>query len=114
MLNQLPAPRPFTHRHLGAAGDELLPLLEKVGASSLDELVEQTVPSAIRRPDALNLPEAISEHELLDVMNSLAEQNQVFRSYIGMGYAGTLVPPVIQRNILENPAWYTQYTTLPS
>ncbi len=100
----------FVSRHNGPKGPAVAQMLETLGLSSLDELVELTAPQAIRDETPLDLPPAASESEILAELRDLARQNQVFRSYIGMGYYGTLVPGVIQRNILENPGWYTQYT----
>jgi len=100
----------FIHRHLGPRRDDLPAMLEVVGARSLDELVDKAIPAAIRMDGRLALPAPLTESEALADLAELAEQNRVFRSYIGMGYYGTLTPRVIQRNILENPGWYTQYT----
>jgi glycine dehydrogenase len=100
----------FIHRHLGPRRDDLPAMLEVVGAGSLDELVDKAIPAAIRMDGRLALPAPLTESEALADLAELAEQNRVFRSYIGMGYYGTLTPRVIQRNILENPGWYTQYT----
>jgi glycine dehydrogenase len=114
-----PAPlRPvdtFVRRHLGPQEAEVEAMLEVLGVPSLDALVDETVPASIRlgRPLALaGLPEdrEIGEHEVLQALRGLASQNQVFRSYLGMGYHGCIVPAVIQRNVLQNPGWYTQYT----
>jgi glycine dehydrogenase len=114
-----PAPlRPvdtFVRRHLGPREAEVEAMLDVLGVSSLDALVDETVPASIRlgRPLALaGLPEdrEIGEHEVLQALRGLASQNQVFRSYLGMGYHGCIVPAVIQRNVLQNPGWYTQYT----
>ncbi|HUS37311.1 MAG TPA: glycine dehydrogenase (aminomethyl-transferring), partial [Verrucomicrobiae bacterium] len=85
-------------------------MLETLGHKSLDELIDATVPKGIRLNRALKLPEAKSEYNLLRELRGIAAKNQVFKSYIGMGYYGTITPAVIQRNILENPGWYTQYT----
>ncbi len=85
-------------------------MLEVIGVGSLDQLIEQTVPASIRLNRPLNLGEPRGEHELLLELKSIASKNKVFKSYIGMGYYDTITPPVIQRNILENPGWYTQYT----
>ncbi|MEM1054748.1 MAG: aminomethyl-transferring glycine dehydrogenase [Bacteroidota bacterium] len=108
--------RPFAHpdhfadRHLGPSADERREMLDLLGFSSLDALIDAAVPDAIRMDGDLNLPEAMSERELIDLARQRADQNEVFRSYIGMGYHGTVTPPVILRNVLENPGWYTQYT----
>ena len=85
-------------------------MLEAVGVSSLEQLVEETVPSGIRTEEMTDLPEAISEFEFLRHIQELADQNEMFRTYIGQGYHGTILPGPIQRNILENPGWYTAYT----
>ena len=106
----LDPPDTFVRRHIGPAEGDVRQMLRGVGATSLDELVEQTIPGTIRLRRALELPQARSEHELLDDLRAIAAHNQVWRSYLGMGYADCITPPVIQRNILENPGWYTQYT----
>ncbi len=85
-------------------------MLETVGAKSLGALMAETLPSLIRQNAPLDLGAALSETEALAHMRELAAQNQVFTSLIGQGYSGTILPAVIQRNILENPAWYTAYT----
>lgn len=103
-------PDRFVSRHLGPRPGDLAPMLEAVNAASLDALIEQTVPESIRLRKGMDLPPARGEHEVLAYIRGVSEQNQVFRSLLGMGYADTLTPPVIQRNILENPGWYTQYT----
>ena len=83
---------------------------DKVGVNSLDELIAQTVPSNIRRTTAMNLPPPKTEVAFLKEFEKMMSQNKVFKSYIGLGYHDCITPPVIQRNILENPAWYTAYT----
>jgi glycine dehydrogenase len=103
----------FVHRHIGPDEHEIAEMLRIVGCASLDDLADKTVPASIRLRTALELPgasERKGEHELLGELRAIASQNQVFRSFIGMGYSGTITPGVIQRNILENPGWYTQYT----
>lgn len=100
----------FANRHLGPSEAEIQEMLTAVGVSSLQELIQQTVPGDILVDGTLDLPEALPEHHLLERLKSIASRNRVLRSYIGMGYHGTLVPGVIQRNVLENPGWYTQYT----
>ena len=104
------APADFTSRHIGPTQNEVSQMLEQVGAGSLDQLMESTVPAGIRLAKPMNLPARCAEHESLDELQELAKQNQTFRSMIGAGYYGTLVPAVIQRNVLENPGWYTAYT----
>jgi len=100
----------FANRHLGPSTQAVNQMLEVLGLDSLDTLVDQTVPEAIRLKKRLNLPEALSESEILADLRQLASKNKIFRSFIGMGYYDCITPPVIQRNILENPGWYTQYT----
>ena len=96
-------------RHIGPSPSEMEAMLKVVGAASLDALIEETVPASIRQGDALDwLP--LTEHELLARMREVAAKNRVMVSLIGQGYYGTVTPPAIQRNILENPAWYTAYT----
>src|SRR5688572_29945638 len=103
-------PDRFVRRHIGPDPAEQLEMLKLLDYASLDELIDATVPKNIRLNRALQLPESKSEFNLLRELRGIAEQNKVFKSYIGMGYYGTITPPVIQRNILENPGWYTQYT----
>src|SRR3954454_11585153 len=100
----------FVRRHIGPGPDEVDQMLQAIGAASLEELVEQTVPASIRLNRLLNLGEPRGEFELLVELKGIAAKNKVLRSCIGMGYSDTITPPVIQRNILENPGWYTQYT----
>ena len=100
----------FLWRHLGPRPAEIARMLAAVGAASLEDLVDQTLPPSIRTKDPLDLGVARSEHQMLGELQELAAANQVWRSYLGMGYADCLTPPVIQRNVLENPGWYTQYT----
>ena len=89
-------------------------MLEVVGSDSLDDLIAETVPAAIRMKGELALGESMGERELLERLRELARQNRICRSFIGMGYSGSITPAVIQRNILENPGWYTQYTPYQS
>ncbi|SDR88619.1 aminomethyl-transferring glycine dehydrogenase [Bradyrhizobium canariense] len=100
----------FARRHIGPSPRDIAAMLETVGAKSLDALMAETLPSSIRQKTPLDLGLALSETEALAHMRELASQNQVFTSLIGQGYSGTILPAVIQRNILENPAWYTAYT----
>jgi len=97
-------------RHIGPSPTEMADMLKVVGADSLAELIDDTVPQAIRQKEPLDFGKAHSEQELLFHMHTVASRNTVLTSLIGQGYHGTLTPPVIQRNILENPAWYTAYT----
>ncbi|MCY4292839.1 MAG: aminomethyl-transferring glycine dehydrogenase [Roseovarius sp.] len=97
-------------RHIGPSPDEMRQMLDVIGTDSLDDLINQTVPEAIRQEKPLNIGNAKSERELMDIMRVTASKNKVLVSLIGQGYHGTVTPPAIQRNILENPAWYTAYT----
>src|SRR5712675_1323610 len=100
----------FARRHIGPSPRDIKAMLETVGAKSLTALMGETLPSAIRQRAPLDLGRALSETEALAHMGELARDNQVFTSLIGQGYSGTILPAVIQRNILESPAWYTAYT----
>lgn len=100
----------FEHRHIAPNEQDTLSMLQTIGVNSLDELIDQTVPENIRLKNPLNLPKAKSEFDYLNNLRQVASKNKVFKSYIGQGYYGVIVPGVIQRNILENPGWYTQYT----
>src|SRR5713101_665808 len=100
----------FAARHLGPSPGDLQGMLETLGYASLDAFIEAVVPADIRLRRPLNLPPARTEQEALAELRRLAAQNQVFRSYIGMGYSDCITPPVILRNVLENPGWYTAYT----
>ncbi|HUV99620.1 MAG TPA: aminomethyl-transferring glycine dehydrogenase, partial [Gallionella sp.] len=100
----------FVGRHNGPRTGDITAMLEKIGASSLDELIAQTVPAGIRLKKPLNLPGGMSEYQYHKHLRGIAAKNKVFRTYIGLGYYNTIVPAVIQRNILENPGWYTAYT----
>src|ERR1700753_3799986 len=100
----------FARRHIGPSPRDIASMLEAVDAKSLDALMSQTLPSSIRQKTPLDLGHALSETEALAHMRKLAARNQVFTSMIGQGYSGTILPAVIQRNILENSAWYTAYT----
>src|ERR1700686_1864941 len=100
----------FVRRHIGPSPRDISAMLESGGAASLDTLMGQTLPSSIRQKAPLDLGTPLSETEALAHMSELASRNQVFTSLIGQGYSGTILPAVIQRNILENPAWNTAYT----
>lgn len=100
----------FESRHNGPTEAEIAEMLEKIGASSLEELINQTVPKSIQLERPLNLPAAQLESEFLKNFKKLASKNKVFKSFIGLGYYDTLVPGVVLRNVLENPGWYTAYT----
>jgi len=108
--NAFPRHDTFENRHIGPREGELAAMLQALGCSSLDELTDKAIPKSIRWSGELQTPAAKTEREALAELTALAAQNKVLRSYLGMGYHGTLTPAVIQRNILENPGWYTQYT----
>jgi glycine dehydrogenase len=100
----------FQQRHIGVAADSVSEMLEVLGISSLEQLINDTVPQTIRLTSSLNIPDAETEYNALLKLKAIASQNQVYRSFIGMGYSNCITPPVILRNILENPGWYTAYT----
>ena len=108
--SSLPQPDVFAPRHLGPSDSDVQAMLKVLGFPSLDALIDATVPPNIRFGRALNLPAGLSEQDALAEFKALVAPNQVWRSFIGQGYYGTHVPAVIQRNILENPGWYTAYT----
>ena len=109
-LSQLEQTQDFIRRHIGPSEAEMADMLEFVGAGSLDDLMQQTVPEGIRLPESLSVGESQTEAQALAYLKTVASKNQVNRSYIGMGYSDTLTPNVILRNVLENPGWYTAYT----
>ncbi|KAI7903916.1 glycine dehydrogenase [Cokeromyces recurvatus] len=100
----------FPRRHIGSHGKDVAEMLKQLGVKDIDEMLTRTIPSAIRSPKPLAVGEGMSESQLLKRLKSIASKNKIYRSYIGQGYTDTIVPNVILRNILENPAWYTQYT----
>ncbi len=100
----------FQDRHIGPSKDDLRAILSALGCASLDDLTDKAVPKSIRWQTELTTPPPASERAALAELTAFAAENQVLRSYIGLGYHGTVTPAVIQRNILENPGWYTQYT----
>ena len=108
----------FADRHIGPRPEDLNLMLTTLGYASIENFIEDIVPADIRLASPLSLDidgkttgsQGLSESEALDTLKQIATQNRVYRSFIGMGYHNCFVPPVIQRNILENPGWYTQYT----
>jgi glycine dehydrogenase len=100
----------FENRHNGPSSEEVSTMLNAIGAGSIEELIDQTIPKSIQLEKPLELPKAKSEAEFLKEFKALANKNKIFKSFIGLGYYDTLVPGVILRNILENPGWYTAYT----
>ena len=109
-LNTLNQSADFTTRHIGPNSEDTKAMLEVIGVASVDELLDQTVPESIRTREPLNLGASCTEKEGLAVLREIANKNKVNKSYIGQGYYDTIVPPVILRNVLENPGWYTAYT----
>ncbi|MBL8007704.1 MAG: aminomethyl-transferring glycine dehydrogenase [Ignavibacteria bacterium] len=100
----------FMNRHIGPDEAQVKEMLEVIGINSLDELINETIPSDIRISDPLNLDEPLSENKFLEKLKTIAEKNKIYKTYTGMGYYPVITPSVILRNILENPGWYTQYT----
>lgn len=100
----------FSRRHLGPDAKETKAMLDLVGYSSLDELADHVVPEPIRDRAAIQLPPAMTEREYLEHINEVSKKNKVWKNFVGQGYYGTITPSVIQRNLFENPGWYTQYT----
>ena len=100
----------FSERHIGPRPSEQDSMLNKIGVTSMDELIDRALPPTIRLTKKMDLPPALNESELLEHMKILGQKNKNYRSYIGLGYYNTILPGVIQRNILENPGWYTAYT----
>ena len=109
-LRELQNHSAFVERHIGPREDEKREMLSLLGLTSMDELIAKVVPESILESEPLDLNESCSEQEVLQQLRKLANANRVFKSFIGMGYYGTFTPPVILRNVLENPAWYTAYT----
>jgi len=103
-------PNAFVNRHIGIDKESLETLLSTIEADSIEQLIGETIPSAIRKKDALKVPAALTEHEYLKHIKELSLKNSLVPTYIGQGYYGTITPSVILRNIFQNPGWYTQYT----
>src|ERR1700722_1901563 len=103
-------PDKFVARHIGPDDHDIAEMLRVVGQDSLEGLIDQTIPATIRLRRPLALPAALSERDLLEKLGEIANKNEIWRSFLGMGYSDCITPPVILRNVLENPAWYTQYT----
>ncbi|MEO9966275.1 MAG: aminomethyl-transferring glycine dehydrogenase [Reichenbachiella sp.] len=100
----------FQQRHNGPSQEDISQMLDTIGVNSVDELIDQTVPENIRERSALNIPEALDEFSYIKSVKEIASKNKVYKSFIGLGYYNCVTPAVIQRNILENPGWYTAYT----
>ncbi|WP_185865040.1 aminomethyl-transferring glycine dehydrogenase [Blattabacterium cuenoti] len=104
----------FCYRHIGSSNEDIKNMLKTIKSSSLNEFINKTIPEKIRFNGDLNLPDSISEYQYLNHINNIGKKNKIYRSYIGIGYKNTIVPSVIQRNILQNPNWYTPYTPYQS
>ena len=100
----------FAERHIGPSNEDILKILESLGLKDLKDLTTRAIPESVLAKKPIHLPAAISEFEALDKLRNLAAKNKIFRSYIGLGYYDTITPPVIERNVLQNPGWYTAYT----
>lgn len=100
----------FASRHIGSNASDLKEMLEVVGVNSLEELIDKTIPNNIKLKQDLDLPDAMSEYEFTNFIQNLGNKNKLYKTYIGLGYHPTILPAVIQRNIFENPSWYTSYT----
>ena len=100
----------FSNRHNGPQDEDLEKMLKVIGVKSLEELIDKTIPKKIRFDKPLDLPEGMNEYEYIGMLKSMASKNKLYSSYIGQGYYNSIVPAVLQRNILENPGWYTSYT----
>src|SRR5690554_1538351 len=100
----------FKSRHIGINESDKQKMLESIGLNTMEELISQTIPSNIRLTKQLSLPKALSEHEYSKVIADIASKNEVFASYIGMGWYDTITPAAVYRNVFENPVWYTSYT----
>ena len=109
-LGELEMRDDFATRHVGPSAGDIGAMLEVVGVSSIDDLLAKTVPVSIRDSEPMDLAPALTEREALEALRAMASRNRILVPMIGMGYYGTVTPPVLQRNVLENPGWYTAYT----
>src|SRR5690554_3365430 len=100
----------FKNRHIGINEADKKKMLESIGLSTIDELINETIPSDIRLKEPLSLPKVLTEQDYAEEIAAMAAQNQVYASYIGMGWYDTITPAAIYRNVFENPVWYTSYT----
>ena len=113
MLQSITNGAEFIKRHIGPNEADTKKMLASIGASSLNELIEKTVPSNIRLKKPMDIPTGLTEFEMLQSIKAIGDQNIIAKNFIGQGYYGTITPSVILRNIFENPGWYTQYTPYP-
>lgn len=100
----------FVERHIGISSNDVPKMLKVIGVNNISELIEKTIPDSIRINEKIDLPDGMTEHQVLQLLREIGKKNKLYRTFIGMGYYNTNTPPVIQRNILENPGWYTAYT----
>ena len=100
----------FIYRHIGTNENDQVSMLKTIGCSTMDELIDKTIPSSIRLKASVDVGSGMSENQYLDNLKKIAQQNKVFKSYIGEGYYNTFTPSVILRNVFENPGWYTAYS----
>jgi glycine dehydrogenase len=103
-------PDKFTDRHIGPGENELAEMLNIIGVNSLEQLIDETIPADIRSENDLKIPAALSEFDYLKMLKTVAAKNKVLKTYIGQGYYAPVIPPVILRNLFQNPGWYTPYT----
>jgi glycine dehydrogenase len=109
-MKEFEHPDKFVNRHIGLSNQELDEMVKACGADSIEQLISETIPEQIRLKEELKIQSPVNEHTYIEDLRKIAAKNKIFKSYIGMGYHPTILPSVIQRNILENPGWYTQYT----
>ena len=110
MKYMLPAGGSFVQRHIGPNESETAEMLQMLKLTNIDRLIEKTISLSIRLPQPLQLPAPVSEYEYIKELREIAQKNILFKTFIGQGYYNTITPSVIQRNLFENPGWYTQYT----
>ena len=106
----MPRADDFTVRHIGSSPEQITAMLDQLGVASLDDLIEQTIPASIQSKNEFPLPRSLDENRLNKLSRQIAADNTAAISMIGLGYYGTVTPPVIRRNVMENPDWYTAYT----
>ncbi|WP_185877905.1 aminomethyl-transferring glycine dehydrogenase [Blattabacterium cuenoti] len=109
-IDEFPKKEKFYHRHIGSSYNEIKSMLKTLKYSSIEDFIKKVIPEEIRLNKKLNIPNDISEYQYLNHINNIGKKNKIYKSYIGLGYRNTILPSVIQRNILENPGWYTPYT----
>ena len=110
MLHAIEMRDDFASRHIGPTPQDIDAMLETIGVPTLDDLLDRTIPASIRDDEPLALDPPLTEREAVETLRAMADRNRPLVSMIGMGYHGTVTPPVVLRNVLENPAWYTAYT----